>query len=370
MSRRSGQRPDEVAGFAKLDQTLADAANLISPQSRMDGSGDGFVYSGNRHETVPQALFHDARLTPLERNAWQVLRMLLHTEGISALPTYERLRPFLTSTPCSGHASDETVARALMILRLARWLTLARRRCMKSGRIQGNLYVLHDEPLTPFEAIQLDPRYLELVSRALEHASKAIQRVAAFTVKEIESDPMLSGRHLPSRLHTLVQRLERQGWTQAELPSDSEEGSGARDQHPLRNPKKDSTVRTHIYKEIRTVQENSRAQPLAFPEAFGQLSSEQQAGARAALRQVDTGQQQLVLDEWATRCRNSTVRNPAGYLYGIIQKALRGEFNAWVRHAGGRRDTQSAARSAGDTDSATELARANLARLRESLKSN
>jgi hypothetical protein len=60
------------------------------------------------------------------------------------------------------------VARALTLLRLTRWLSLVRRRRdPKTGRIQGNLYVLHDEPLTPFEAMQLDPDYLGLVSQAL-----------------------------------------------------------------------------------------------------------------------------------------------------------------------------------------------------------
>ena len=32
-------------------------------------SGDAFLFSGNRHETVPRRLFLDRRLTPLERNA-------------------------------------------------------------------------------------------------------------------------------------------------------------------------------------------------------------------------------------------------------------------------------------------------------------
>jgi hypothetical protein len=49
-----------------------------------------------------------------------------------------------------------------------------------------------------------------------------------------------------------------------------------------------------------------------------------------ALQQVDEAQRQAVLDEWAARCRNSAVRNPAGYLFGIIQKAIRGEFKAWA----------------------------------------
>ena len=33
--------------------------------------------------TTPASLMLDARLTPLERNGWQVLRMLRSAEGIS-----------------------------------------------------------------------------------------------------------------------------------------------------------------------------------------------------------------------------------------------------------------------------------------------
>ncbi|WP_454692611.1 hypothetical protein [Achromobacter aloeverae] len=35
--------------------------------------------------TTPASLMLDARLTPLERNGWQVLRMLRSAEGISPL---------------------------------------------------------------------------------------------------------------------------------------------------------------------------------------------------------------------------------------------------------------------------------------------
>ena len=51
-------------------------------------------------------------------------------------------------------------------------------------------------------------------------------------------------------------------------------------------------------------------------------------GALAALRQVDEGLRQAVLDEWDARCRSSAVRSPAGYLFGIVQKAIRGDFKA------------------------------------------
>ena len=46
------------------------------------------------------------------------------------------------------------------------------------------------------------------------------------------------------------------------------------------------------------------------------LDSEQTAlGAMIALKQVEETQRQAVLDEWAARCRGSTVRNPAGHIW-------------------------------------------------------
>src|SRR5882757_7774111 len=166
-----------------------------APRLGADEPTDGLLFCGNPHESVPRSLFTDDRLTPLERNAWQVIRMQVGRDGVTVFPTYDSLRPYLSSVPCSGRASDETIARALTLLRLTRWLSLVRhRRRAADGRILGNLYVLHDEPLAPNEAIQLDPHYLSLVSDALTHASKAVQRVGFHTLQELASDPMLSGR--------------------------------------------------------------------------------------------------------------------------------------------------------------------------------
>ena len=326
-------------------------------------SGDAFLFSGNRHESVPRRLFVDRRLTPLERNAWQVFRLMLNDDGVTTFPTYEQLRPWLASMPCAGQASHETVARALTLLRLTRWLSLVRRRRdPKTGRILGNLYVLHDEPLTLFEAMQLDADYLALVSQSLGHSAKAVQVVGLNTLQEIADDPMLSGRTLPSRLQVLAERLADQGITatasypQEDAIHDSEEGpasllrngerpSSESEAGPkpapdgaLRNPKQDRTVRSSRINEVRTTareREQARAmQGIRLPERFLDLKEEQQAGAMVALQQVDASLRQAVLDEWAERCRGSAIRNPAGYLFGIIQRAIRGEFNAWAKQAG------------------------------------
>ena len=330
----------------------AAAASPAAPVS------DGFLYSGNRHESVPRALFLDRRLTPLERNAWQVFRLQLQSDGVTAFPTYDQLRPYLASMPCAAQASHETVARALTLLRLTRWLSLVRRRRdPKTGRILSNLYMLHDEPLTPFEAMQLDPDYLGLVGQALTHAAKAVQIVGMNTLREIAEDPMLNGRTLPTRLQVLAQRMARNEWADASYPqapvdheseegqdgllrnlegpsSESEAGLKSAPDGSLRNPKEDRTVRMDRINQVRTVPRAKSLQHLRLPERLLRLKDEQQSGAMVALQQVDESLRQAVLDEWDARCRKSAVRNPAGYLFGIIQKAIRGEFKAWAGEGG------------------------------------
>nr|BFD40971.1 STY4528 family pathogenicity island replication protein [Pseudomonas sp. FFPRI_1] len=328
-------------------QTTATASVAVKTQT------DGFLFSGNRHDSVPRALLLDRRLTPLERNAWQVFRFLLNDDGITTFPTYDQLSPYLASTPCSDRASHETVAKALTALRLTRWISLVRRqRDPKSGRMLGNLYVLHDSPLTPYEAMQLDPEYLGLVSQALEHASKSVQRVGVHVLGEMADDPLLSGRVLPTRLQILFQQLERQGLTEtasspktatahdsedgkntllrnsAALSSESEAGDNTSKTDRLRIPKEDRTVRIKDLKEIRTVLREQ--EKLRLCERFKALKTEQQNGALAALQSVEWALHQAILDEWDARCHTTSVRNPAGYLFGLIQKAVHGDFRTWA----------------------------------------
>lgn len=350
--------PRPTSGPVSLSVLLDEAEQQLSQRESGSSTADAYLFSGNRHEAVPRALFLDRRLTPLERNAWQVFRLLLNDDGVTAFPTYEQLRPYLASMPCAQQASHETVARALAVLRLTRWLSLARRRRdPETGRLQGNLYVLHDEPLTPFEAMQLDADYLRLVSQALTHAAKAVQLVGVQTLKEIADDPLLAGRNLPTRLQLLAGRLASQAWStnetgpqetpvreseEREKPplrnverpsSESEAGPEGAPHGSLRNPKQDRTVRTYDRNnnEVRTVPRAREARDdlrLRLPQRFFDLKEEQQSGALVALQRVDGELRQAVLDEWAARCRGSTIRNPAGYLFGIIQKAIRGEFHA------------------------------------------
>src|SRR5690606_25014389 len=218
-------------GADGLPALLDNAERRLARPHDGASASDAFPFGGNRHASVPRALFLAGRPNPIDRNAWQEFRLLRRDDGATTFPTHEGLRPYPASVPCGPKASHETVARALTLLRLTRWLSLVRRRRdPQTGRLKGNLYVLHDEPLTPFEAMQLDPDYLSLVSQALTHASKTVQRVGVNALKEIAEDPLLEGRTLPTRLQVLSHRLARESWNSAErYPQDeavheSEEG--------------------------------------------------------------------------------------------------------------------------------------------------
>ncbi|VFR53415.1 FIG141751: hypothetical protein in PFGI-1-like cluster [plant metagenome] len=72
------QRPGPVSLADLFDAALKDLAPkpsasapppMPAPPPTSPASGDAFLFSGNRHETVPRRLFLDRRLTPLERNA-------------------------------------------------------------------------------------------------------------------------------------------------------------------------------------------------------------------------------------------------------------------------------------------------------------
>ena len=108
--------------------------------------------------TTPASLMLDARLTPLERNGWQVLRMLRSAEGISPLTNLGQLRRYLTSTPLGQRAGYETARRVLVVLRLTGWISLVgQQRDPLTGHVLSELYQVHESALHFQQACTLEP---------------------------------------------------------------------------------------------------------------------------------------------------------------------------------------------------------------------
>lgn len=332
---------------------------------------DGIVFSGNPHETVPRSLLLDDRLSPLERNAWQVFRLLINADGITAFPTYEQLRPYLGSVP-GKFASRETVAKALTVLRLTRWLSLGRRvRDSVSGRMQGNVYILHDEPVGCVEAMELDRDYMLLVGHSLEHANKAVRTVADLAFKEFAADPNQSTGVLPTRLDVIEGRWRSQGWQDASNAVDRVENQpefGIRTQQEsepsalssdselskisekanfdrpsseselslksasygtVRIPNSYSTyTNTNTYVCKSSVPREDQGASVDVPSGFERFTQDQHVKAITALQSVEPSLREPLLTQWRHRCDSGSVKNPFGYLLSCMQKALSGEFNA------------------------------------------
>ena len=327
----------------------------------------GIIFSGNPHETVPRKLLLDNRLTPLERNCWQVFRLLVNEDGITAFPTYDQLRPYLGMTP-GKHASRETVAKALTVLRLTRWLSLGRTvRNEINGQVQGNVYLLHDESVTPAEALEFDKDYMTLLMQSMEHQNKAIKEIAAITWREFTSDPDV-GRRLPSRIDTISDRLNAQTWavetkqnalpapefgirtqqnlTAEGLSSDSELSTNSVKQgalplsseselslKPLSTPSVRSPNSASTYTNTDKSVSKSFVQPrenagVNWLLALDLLKPEDRVKAREIMGPVPEHVREAVINQWKHRCTTGSVAKPLAYLTTLAGKAIRGDFNA------------------------------------------
>ncbi|MDT3722961.1 STY4528 family pathogenicity island replication protein [Pseudomonas oryzihabitans] len=325
----------------------------------------GIVFSGNPHETVPRRLLLDDRLSPLERNAWQVFRLLMNGDGVTAFPTYDQLRPYLGNNP-GRPASRETVAKALTVLRLTRWMSLGRRvRDAITGQVQGNIYILHDEPVAYSEAIQLDQDFLPLVANGLDHTNTSVREIAGMTFDEML---VSETQELPTRVEVFRERFRAQGLedparaavpaaefgirtpvlppmnhlsSDSELsrkslvdeglpPSSESELSGNQGISPLvRNPNSYSTyTNTNTDVSKSSVLRGQADGELVWPTAYQRMSSEQQQRAQQAILSINPELRAPVVKQWGARCASGKVGKPFAYLLSLIQKAQTGGFNA------------------------------------------
>ncbi|MCC3705156.1 helix-turn-helix domain-containing protein [Rouxiella badensis] len=191
--------------LAQMDARLQ-AKIEAEPDGKVDVTRlrSGLLFMGNVHDAVPRRLLLDTRLSPLDKQAWMLIRLYAQQNQGAVFPTYDELQVQLAS-PFKGQASRETVSRVLLMLRLTGWLSLCRRVRDKSGRIRGNIYAQHDEPLGAFDAETLDPTWLETVAVVCESKNVTLQQTAFAVLDDVRNDPTM--RHHHSQLGLIAQRL-------------------------------------------------------------------------------------------------------------------------------------------------------------------
>jgi len=187
---------------------------LVKMQARLAARHDaqsgpersGLLFMGNVHDAYPRALLLDTRLSPLDKVAWMMIRQYALQNDGAIFPSYDELQQLLAS-PGSGQASRGTVSRALTMLRLTGWLSLCKKVRDGEGRVRGNIYAQHDEPLSARDAETFDPGWLDMVGDACQNKSRAVSETAWQVLTSIQDDPMMRHRH--SRVTMIAERLTR-----------------------------------------------------------------------------------------------------------------------------------------------------------------
>lgn len=349
------------------DVLIGRAASSLAQRRGNDASAparealDGLLFMGNPHETVPRALLLDQRLGAVDVLGWQMIRLLSNADRTTAFPTYDELEPLLRSGP-GQKASRKTVARVIAILRLTRWLSLGlRARNTSNGRMIGNVYVLHDEPLAPAEALSLDQEYIDYVIQCTRHGTQAVATVARRVRDELAETGVLEA---PTRLDVIEQRAERQ--RRAEFPWETQAGDaqfpmetqgkspsfqGKLGQFPsddspssLGKPSQESdtygavsygnsvtTVCSYTNNVCKTTAREDTSTPLVWPWPL-ELSGDEREAVSVMLTGLTNPMKQAVIDEAAGRLEAGKVKSPMGFLHTLAKRAAADQFQ--VTHFG------------------------------------
>ena len=160
--------------------------HLVGSASRKQGSNEkeqsGLIYLGNWQDAYPRLLVTDPILEPVDKLVWQIIRLHINAPGaVTSFPSYEVISTY------ANIKSNHTISRALAILRATRWLSLCARVRGKNGRYLGNIYVLHDEPVTLGDAMYLDGDYMAFLQNSTQHKHPRVNKIVESVLATIQS---------------------------------------------------------------------------------------------------------------------------------------------------------------------------------------
>jgi len=330
------------------DSLISHAVKKMNDRLQARESGEqsnfargGLLFMGNVHDALPRRLLLDTRLSPLDKMAWIIIRLhAQHNDG-AVFPSYDDLQLQL-ATPGKGKASRETISRVLLMLRITGWLSLCKRVRDDKGRIRGNIYAQHDEPLTFADAELLDPRWLQTVAEACFSSNKTISQTAQTIINDVCLDPAM--RHHRSHLAVIEGRLGAvqnpsdmknrmlvmHPGSESEPGEESHKISPDSDSEPGEKAPENNRVREpNGY--VRIVNNNTKntyvERVSVLPEKFASLLSEQDLKMLSEqLKALQPEQAQLVLHNLAKAMKEGSLQNPVGWMLTVLKKARKGEL--------------------------------------------
>jgi len=179
MDKSTANVRPEIIALGTLIETTIERAAVNSPKR----PGEGMLFLGSRLTTFPVRVVQDPVLEPVDKLVLITILLQARTSSAnSVFPSYDYIQK------TANIASKSTVARSIAVLRATRWLTLCARVRERSGRYGGNVYALHDEPLSLVDVLHLDSGYMAFLQNAQQHAHARVQRVAKGVLESLDVD--------------------------------------------------------------------------------------------------------------------------------------------------------------------------------------
>ncbi|WP_226066809.1 STY4528 family pathogenicity island replication protein [Dickeya zeae] len=346
----TGLPPDSIVEFtlsrmqASIEQRMDDVTTERS----------GLLFLGNVHDAVPRRLFLDTRLSPLDKTAWVMIRLYAQQNSGAVFPSYDELQLQLAS-PHAEKASRETVSRALLMLRITGWLSLCKRVRDAQGRVRGNIYAQHDEPLGCRDAEMFDPGWLDLVAKSCHHKNKSVRMTARVVLEEILNDPTMRHRHsslaaINARLGEPTSPVEMAALKRSTLPPSSKSEPGEikvknqsislsskselskKERSDSPSSESEPSLKTKSYAgvrnsncNVRTITHSVNKKTYVLPDALREkITTENADMLQAQLQALPESVATTLLTMLSDQLGRGSVRNPLGWMLSMLKRAREG----------------------------------------------
>ncbi len=377
--------------------TISDTVKLLSDRieteiNRLSGDAangdkqtDSLVFIGNWQDAIPRSIWVDGLLSAIDVRSWGIIRTQAVNESAVILSLNNLLKDTL------GY-SNATVSRVIFILRLTRWISLCSKLRTETGKFRGNIYAIHDHPVSLEDAIYLDSHYIEFVKKQTSHSNNAIRTLAQSVWQAIRAsihqESSFQGTSLTNSVYGALSQLayqkdqentsnnqaihifnlnqDRNSHVQklnvdAKHPvqflnvAEQKTESDKNQQHNIQvqnlnvEPicssrcssssliKKENNTSTTNSVGISKIVEHRVKDNLIYPQEF---NANENKLADLYLQKIDLDLQQIYLDETAAIIKqrsktNNPIRNPIGYLAWLCNEQSQGNTyltSAYIKH--------------------------------------
>ncbi len=183
---------------------------------RMASASTGMVFTDNWYDSHPRLLIFDPVLNPYDKLVWLAIRSRCTPDmSLTAFPSYDEIQSML-------HISRGTVSSSIAKLRLTRWITYLCRDQERNASGQftrdGNIYMVHGEPLDLSDTFDLDANYMSYVTNCRKHRNNDVRKIAELILCSLRHDLSL-GHNVTAYEHPFERRAD--AWMALEGDTDA-----------------------------------------------------------------------------------------------------------------------------------------------------